>query len=154
MRTALLVVPVNTEASWQSEFKKWTNGLKPSMLVWLLSDLRPEARSNAIDQWISRGGVFIVSKDSFARTAKAKPVLLSKADVVVVDEAHLALSNRSNVLYKALECIETKRRILLTGSPFQNNGEVASASNAQGSFDSRYLFSQSISCCQSWNIFV
>jgi DNA repair and recombination protein RAD54 and RAD54-like protein len=123
VRTALLVVPVNTEASWQAEFKKWAIGLKPSMLIWLLSEVRPHARSNAIDQWISRGGVFIVSKDSFARAAKAKQLLQSKADIVIVDEAHLALSNRSNLLYKALDCIETKRRILLTGSPFQNNGE-------------------------------
>jgi DNA repair and recombination protein RAD54 and RAD54-like protein len=122
VRTALLVVPVNTEASWQTEFKKWTNGLQPSMLIWVLSEMRPDARSSAIDQWISRGGVLIVSKDSFARAANINPVLQSRTDLVVVDEAHLALSNRSNQLYKALDCIETKRRILLTGSPFQNNG--------------------------------
>ena len=31
------------------------------------------------------------------------------------------LANRNSVTYKALSLIKTKRRLLLTGSPFQNN---------------------------------
>ena len=41
-------------------------------------------------------------------------------DVILLDEAHQMLKNKSKT-FAALNLVQTKRRICLTGSPFQNN---------------------------------
>lgn len=41
-------------------------------------------------------------------------------NLVVCDEGHI-LSNNTTLLYKALIKVSTKRRIVLTGTPLQNN---------------------------------
>ena len=120
--TALLIVPVNTISSWETEFNKWTGKLKPSVLLFNLQNYKPDSRGSVIDQWQHRGGVLVVSKDTFATCVKKHPTLQSPGpSIVVLDEAHLMLSNKKSVIYKALSGIQTKRRVLLTGSPFQNN---------------------------------
>lgn len=121
IRTALLVVPVNTIASWKHEINKWT---KKRILIFELQTVTAKSgiRPMVVDQWFTKGGVLLVSKDAFQKYTKDHPMLLSPGpDILVLDEAHLMLSNKSNVIYKALEGIKTKRRLLLTGSPFQNN---------------------------------
>lgn len=121
VKTALLVVPVNTIASWQNEFSKWTTSLRPIM-IYALHSTPANHRESAVSQWCQRGGVMLLSKDSFPRYSKAHPSLqIPGPDILVLDEAHLMLANRNNVIYKALSNIQTKRRLLLTGSPFQNN---------------------------------
>ena len=47
--------------------------------------------------------------------AKAQP------EVLVLDEAHKMLKNNNTSISKALSKITTKRKILLSGTPFQNN---------------------------------
>lgn len=122
VRTALLIVPVNTISSWATEFDKWTRKLKPSVLLFNLQNCKAEGRGSVIDQWQYRGGVLVVSKDTFATCVKKHPVLQSPGpSIVVLDEAHLMLANKKSNIYKALSGIQTKRRLLLTGSPFQNN---------------------------------
>ncbi|CAB9508961.1 ISWI chromatin-remodeling complex ATPase ISW2 [Seminavis robusta] len=125
VHTAMLIVPKNTVESWKFECRKWTGNLKPSLLLFVLNDHGKLSRPHIVNQWAQRGGVLVVTKDIFANSSKENVMsakLLSPGpDVVVVDEAHLCLSSKTSVLYKALNEIRTKRRILLTGSPFQNN---------------------------------
>ena len=47
-------------------------------------------------------------------------LLLEKATVVVVDEAH-TLKSQKGKLNQAMQLLKTKRRIALTGYPLQNN---------------------------------
>ena len=65
VRTAMLVVPVNTIASWKSEFDKWTRRLKPSILIYNLQSCPPDHRQSVISQWRERGGVLLLSKASY-----------------------------------------------------------------------------------------
>lgn len=50
----------------------------------------------------------------------AKINCVTGADLVVCDEGHM-LKNESTILSKAMSRIRTLRRIVLTGTPMQNN---------------------------------
>lgn len=47
--------------------------------------------------------------------------LLEEAEILCLDEAHTMLKKADNKTFKTLQRIKTKRRILLTGTPLQNN---------------------------------
>jgi SNF2 family DNA or RNA helicase len=121
VHTVLLVVPVNTIASWEAEFNKWTSKLSPSILVFNLQGKGKDIRPYIVADWAKNGGVLLVSHNSFQMYIKDHPKLQKVPDVLVVDEAHLALSNNQSRQYKALDGVGTQRRILLTGTPFSNN---------------------------------
>jgi len=59
----------------------------------------------------------------YRRTTTEKQLLemLNSASILVVDEAHTVLKNSTNKAFKTLQKIKTPRRILLTGTPLQNN---------------------------------
>jgi hypothetical protein len=122
LKSVILVVPVNTVANWENEFRKWADHLDPSIRVSNLTDVNRNARPTAIRGWENRGGVLLLSDSLFTRLMgqdEYKDRL--QCDILVLDEAHTTLSNKSNASYKALSNVKTPRRIALTGSPVQNN---------------------------------
>jgi transcriptional regulator ATRX len=122
LNSVILVVPVNTVANWENEFRKWADHLDPSIRVSNLTDVNRNARPTAIRGWENRGGVLLLSDSLFTRLMgqdEFKDRL--QCDILVLDEAHTTLSNKSNASYKALSNVKTPRRIALTGSPVQNN---------------------------------
>lgn len=123
LRTVILVVPVNTLANWKNEFTKWFVNVNPKVFVCTPSEVEVYARKALISKWMSTGGIFLVSSKTFANlvSGNGQETELIRADVLVVDEAHSMIKNSSTQIFKALSSIETKRRILLSGSPFQNN---------------------------------
>lgn len=90
-------------------------------------------RSHRIDEWHKDGGVLILGYDMFrnlsnetSRIKKKQKDIFQRglidpgADLVVCDEGHL-LKNAKTSLSKAVNRIRTLRRIVLTGTPLQNN---------------------------------
>lgn len=124
IRTALLVVPVNTLANWENEFAKWTSELQNKLQVHNLSRTGTYSRTMMFEAWTKHGGVLLTSAGLFQRLVKLggndRCLLDPGPDVVILDEAHTMLNNKDKALFKALD-VRTKRRICLTGSPFQNN---------------------------------
>lgn len=58
----------------------------------------------------------------FLQIAKNKEMLnLLQPDILVLDESHTMLKNSNTKLYTRLHEIKTRRRLLLTGTPLQNN---------------------------------
>ncbi|XP_059668799.1 SNF2 domain-containing protein CLASSY 3-like [Cornus florida] len=73
---------------------------------------------------VDRGGKEKRKVKPDARGDVVKKILLELPSLVVLDEGHTP-RNEQSLIWKALSKIETQRRIILSGTPFQNNfGEL------------------------------
>ena len=129
----MLVVPSSLLDNWMSEFKKWVNkGGKPEIKVMILSPHTTpsqDSKLRLLRQWdANREGVLIIGYETFSTLSKKykvgwkKDLLNKSADLIVLDEGHRIKSSKSNIAV-ALAEVKTKRRIILTGTPLQNNLE-------------------------------
>jgi superfamily II DNA or RNA helicase len=116
----LIVVPNSTCANWRREIKKWAPDLRvvayyggraPQSLA-LQYELFPDGSRDM------KAHVVIMSYDS-AKDTRGNFNSVKWAGLVV-DEAQ-ALKNDENSLYKALNALRIPFKLLLTGTPLQNN---------------------------------
>ncbi|XP_060719259.1 transcriptional regulator ATRX-like [Tachysurus vachellii] len=135
LKTALVVCPLNTVLNWRSEFDKWQRGItKKKLEVTELATVKlVSSRVNALTSWHMRGGVMIMSYELYRILTHGDQVKYGKQkenlrkvlrdpgpDIVVCDEGHV-LKNEATAICKAMRSIRTRRRIVLTGTPLQNN---------------------------------
>uniref|UniRef100_A0A3Q3W1Z0 DNA helicase n=1 Tax=Mola mola TaxID=94237 RepID=A0A3Q3W1Z0_MOLML len=134
--TALVVCPLNTVLNWLNEFEKWQYGLKDdeSLEVTELATVkRPQERAYALQQWQETGGVMIMGYEMYRNLTQGRNIKSKKLketfqkslvdpgpDLVICDEGHI-LKNEASAVSKAMNSIRTRRRIVLTGTPLQNN---------------------------------
>jgi SNF2 family DNA or RNA helicase len=121
IQTVILVVPVNTLVNWENEVDKWTKDIGRLRIINLAERTN---RERAIEEWDEQGGILLTSDALFRSVIKrltSHAHFLQKTNVIILDEAHIMLKNKTNEVFKALTSVQTKRRICLTGSPFQNN---------------------------------
>ncbi|XP_070773018.1 transcriptional regulator ATRX-like [Enoplosus armatus] len=136
-RTALVVCPLNTILNWVSEFKKWQHsmGLDKVQVTELVTIKHPPERLRALQRWHRDGGVMIMGYEMYRILSLAqkindeenkrelKSILVDPGpDFVVCDEGHILRNEASNIS-KAMNNIKTRRRVVLTGTPLQNNLE-------------------------------
>ncbi|XP_023782500.1 transcriptional regulator ATRX isoform X1 [Cyanistes caeruleus] len=135
-RTGLVVCPLNTALNWLNEFEKWQEGLEDEekLEVYELATVkRPQERSYMLQHWQDEGGVMIIGYEMYRNLAQGRNVksrklkeIFNKAlvdpgpDFVVCDEGHI-LKNEASAVSKAMNSIRSRRRIILTGTPLQNN---------------------------------
>lgn len=132
LRTALIVTPVSVQHNWRKEFDKWRpSELKP-LRVYMLEDVTSERRSQLLQKWRTKGGIFLISYSSFRNLSFGKGIkdiniakeiscaLQDGPDILVCDEAHTIKNTRAHAT-QALKQVKCQRRIALTGSPLQNN---------------------------------
>ncbi|XP_043560921.1 transcriptional regulator ATRX isoform X1 [Chiloscyllium plagiosum] len=134
--TALIVCPLNTVLNWINEFSKWQEGLDDDECLEvneLATVKRPQERAYMLERWMEDGGVMILGYEMYRNLAQGRNVKSKKLkelfqktlvnpgpDFVVCDEGHV-LKNEASAISKAMNSIRTKRRIILTGTPLQNN---------------------------------
>ncbi|XP_043830091.1 transcriptional regulator ATRX-like [Dromiciops gliroides] len=134
--TALVVCPLNTVLNWINEFEKWQEGLeddKKLKVSELATMKRPQNRSHLLQEWQDNGGVMIIGYEMYRNLVQGRNVKSRKLkevfnktladpgpDFVVCDEGHI-LKNEASAVSKAMNSIRSKRRIILTGTPLQNN---------------------------------
>ncbi|KAL1525513.1 hypothetical protein AB1Y20_020369 [Prymnesium parvum] len=138
---ALILVPKAVATQWEREFRKWI-GNDDKLRV---SIMGTSSQLQQLRMWKYMGGVLIMNHDTFWRLAapnnqrgsrqgkaaaplqtddnlaEFETLLLSPGpDVIVIDEAH-RIKNDTTSLSRVLMRVRTQRRILLTGTPLQNN---------------------------------
>lgn len=134
--TALVVCPLNTVLNWTNEFEKWQDGLEDDEkleVTELATVKRPQERGYMLQRWHEDGGVLIIGYEMYRNLTQGRNVKSKKLkelyqktlvdpgpDFVVCDEGHV-LKNEASAISKAMNSIRTKRRIILTGTPLQNN---------------------------------
>ncbi|KAF6036546.1 ATRX [Bugula neritina] len=134
LRRMLVIAPLNTVLNWKDEVIKWTEHLEIDIDVdELQANKKNVDRLHRLQRWYSTGGIMIIGYEMFRNLTQGKHVkkaahrekfaeylLKPGPDLVVCDEGHLLKNSKSNIR-KSVMRIESKRRVVLTGTPLQNN---------------------------------
>ncbi|KAK2648188.1 hypothetical protein Ddye_015677 [Dipteronia dyeriana] len=143
----VIIAPCNMLLTWEDEFKKWKTGitfhnlnspvLSGTELLEIQNPHESLIRTMKLLSWKKGGGVLGVSYSRFKiivgskkNTEKKsrevdeqmKKILLELPGIFVFDEGHIPRNEQTD-LFKSLSEIQTEKRIILSGTPFQNNFE-------------------------------
>lgn len=132
----LIISPLSTLNNWAREFNHWISFTrKKSIEIYDMSKYKDKnTRIFKLNEWFEEGGVCILGYDMYRILTNEKAKGLRKKqreqlqqslvdpgpDLVVCDEGHL-LKNEKTSISKAVTRMRTLRRIVLTGTPLQNN---------------------------------
>jgi transcriptional regulator ATRX len=138
----LVLAPVNVIRNWEAEYQKFMPGSdRPPLFKMVEAGSSHEDRVNYLDDWNKEGGIMLMGYDQFRNLAAGKYIrregekfaknigikeryqkaLLDPGPYMVVcDEGHI-LRNKKSEVSKMVKKIKTKRRIVLSGTPMQNN---------------------------------
>ncbi|XP_036398200.1 DNA excision repair protein ERCC-6-like [Megalops cyprinoides] len=118
IKTVLLVSPTTLLKDWTDKLTAWAPGIK-----WKSYNCLQETSLKNLRYVQKKGNVLLIS---YKKLLCNKKTFFSPNgdsfhwDCVIFDEAHM-LKNVSTKTYKAASLINSKFRILLTGTPIQNN---------------------------------
>lgn len=145
-KKVLVVCPKSTIINWKEEFEFWLGNIpsKGLKISYIPDDKSIFDRVRDIEAWynLERPSVFLINYESFRYLAHfkgnratvamkqeqvekiqatIKKCFLSPGpDLVVCDEGHF-IKNQNGATNRAVSKISTRRRIILTGTPLQNN---------------------------------
>lgn len=129
----LCIVPVNVLRNWDNEYLKWTPNV-PVFTVGGETGNVNKKRVETLEKWetAENGAVLLIGYDTFRNLVKGakikkaewkevfQRVLLKVPDFVVCDEGHM-MKNADSGMSQAVSQLEARRRVVLTGTPLQNN---------------------------------
>ncbi|KFK39241.1 hypothetical protein AALP_AA3G218800 [Arabis alpina] len=121
VKKAIIVTPTSLVSNWEAEIKKWVGDR--IQLIALCESTRDDVLSG-IDSFTrprSALQVLIISYETF-RMHSSKFCKSESCDLLICDEAH-RLKNDQTLTNKALASLTCKRRVLLSGTPMQNDLE-------------------------------
>lgn len=111
----LVAVPKSTLDNWAREFKKWT----PEVDVLVLQGAKDERHQLINDRLISEK--FDVCVTSYEMILREKSHLKKFAwEYIIIDEAH-RIKNEESSLAQIIRVFNSRNRLLITGTPLQNN---------------------------------
>jgi DNA repair and recombination protein RAD54B len=115
IKKALIVCPVSLIMNWFKEFKKWLGNERIGVF---LADNDPKMRLKDF----TKGKTYNVMIIGYERLTKVKNDLqgCSDIDIVICDEGH-RLKTAANKAANAIKSLSTERRIILSGTPVQND---------------------------------
>ncbi|KAG7812119.1 hypothetical protein KL921_001351 [Ogataea angusta] len=111
----IVVVPKSTLDNWRREFARWT----PDVNVLVLQGTKEE-RAELINDRLMQAD-FDVCITSFEMVIREKSKLGKlRWEYIVIDEAH-RIKNEESALSQIIRVFYSKHRLLITGTPLQNN---------------------------------
>ncbi|KAF6777850.1 hypothetical protein AHF37_02785 [Paragonimus kellicotti] len=131
----LVICPVNTLLNWKHEWEMWLPENDQIDVFELASKADFKYRVDVLKHWFRKGGVMLIGYDmfrnfintrgrkrgnKFSKESITQALLDPGPDIVICDEGHI-LKNDKSGLSKAISQIRTRRRVILTGTPLQNN---------------------------------
>jgi SWI/SNF-related matrix-associated actin-dependent regulator of chromatin subfamily A member 5 len=120
----LVVVPKSTLSNWMNEFQRWCPTLRPlrfhgnkeERAEFIQTHLRPAvtSKSNSARDW----DILITTYEIF----NSEKTILAKIAwrFIIIDEAN-RLKNEASLFSTNIRLLTTEHRLLLTGTPLQNN---------------------------------
>jgi DNA repair and recombination protein RAD54B len=114
IKKALIVCPVTLIKNWRKEFRKWLGNERIGVL--LVDDKKVNLRDFTMGRSYS---VMIIGYEKL-RTVQQELMEGSGIDLVVADEGH-RLKTAQNKSAQAIKALNTPRRIILSGTPIQND---------------------------------
>ncbi|KAG9450907.1 hypothetical protein H6P81_010872 [Aristolochia fimbriata] len=121
VRRAMIVTPTSLVSNWESEIYKWVG--TRVQLISLCESTRADVVFG-IDSFLSASSPFkvlIISYETF-RMHSSKFEKSGSCDLLICDEAH-RLKNDQTLTNRALASLSCRRRVLLSGTPMQNDLE-------------------------------
>ena len=110
----LIVVPLSTLTNWAREFETFA----PGILVFKFTGTKQARARVNLAKVVSKVSVILVSNETSIREFRKLRSINWK--YLIVDEGH-RLKNNDCVLIKVLKQLPTSNRLLITGTPLQNN---------------------------------
>ncbi|XP_073030330.1 protein CHROMATIN REMODELING 25-like isoform X2 [Primulina eburnea] len=120
-KKVIIVTPTSLVSNWEDEIRKWVG--ERVKLVALCESTREDVISG-IDDFTNPFNplqVLIISYETF-RMHSSKFNQSGSCDLLICDEAH-RLKNDQTLTNRALAALSCKRRVLLSGTPIQNDLE-------------------------------
>ncbi|KAI9783079.1 MAG: helicase [Geoglossum umbratile] len=114
IKKALIVCPVTLIKNWRKEFRKWLGNERIG--VFLADDKKVNLRDFTMGKSYS---VMIIGYEKL-RMVQQELMEGSGIDIVVADEGH-RLKTAQNKSAQAIKALNTPRRIILSGTPIQND---------------------------------
>ncbi|XP_073414869.1 DNA excision repair protein ERCC-6-like [Dendrobates tinctorius] len=115
----LLIMPTTLISNWVKEFETWT----PGMRVNEFHGTSKKERSRNLEKIQRKGGVLITTYQMLINNWQQLSEYNGRDfawDYIILDEAH-KIKSSSTKTAKSCSAIPAKNRILLTGTPIQNN---------------------------------
>ena len=110
----LVVVPLSTLPNWQSEFERWL----PSFNVVAFRGTKDQRREALRNMRGDEVNVVLTTYDFILR--EKGPLTRKNWKYIIVDEGH-RMKNAKSRLHQVLNAFTCGNRLLLTGTPLQNN---------------------------------
>lgn len=112
---SIVIVPKSTLSNWAKEFKKWSPSLE------IFEFYADQNGRELLRPRIPRTNSYNVLLTTY-ETAMAEKILLKvvKWNYLIIDEAH-RIKNEKSVLSQVVRIFNTQHRLLITGTPLQNN---------------------------------
>eukprot|EP01018_Ginkgo_biloba_P032977 Gb_25423 [translate_table: standard] len=131
----LIVTPKSMLCSWMKEFKDWEVEEVSLYNLYEVGNKLEPVRCNQLQilkEWRQKKSILLVSYAQFSSIVSEKPdndmiagslsreILLECPGLLILDEGHFPRNSKS-IIQNALTQVHTRRRVLLSGTLFQNN---------------------------------
>lgn len=111
----LVIVPKSTIHNWAQEFARWIPDIKVLVLQGEKQERQELIRTELLD------GTWDVTITSYEMVIREKSQLKKFAwEYIVIDEAH-RIKNEESLLSQVIREFNSRNRLLITGTPLQNN---------------------------------